>query len=187
MPVLSRVIGRQGGSQVRIVSTSVQNTVAQTDDRTEGGVAGTAETNDFATNSIFLGRKREGGKGGISKVSLTREEWVQLASAQLKLDIAHTERCRITRQDRVFAGAKKKEKGNAAHVSNCQVTWCGCRVSDEHHAVQDLNGDGFDPVGRRVLSTKGGECALKAKIYFALRGKLGVEVTHTGEHLHNTP
>ena len=76
-------------------------------------VAGTTESNEFATNPTFLGIKFESDKVSIEDVGRWSCRQVEGVTGKLEGDITEAERSGFRRADSVFAWAQEKKKPRA--------------------------------------------------------------------------
>ena len=167
MPFSVVKVASKGCGEVGVVESGMKDAVAEADNGAQLRVSGAREANDFTTHTVFLRCECKGGERGRADVGISGKEKVEAASSDPKLDIAETKGGGLTGGDRVFTGPKEIKERDAAHVSNGKIGGRRGSMCHGHEATKNLDGNGFDPIWRRVFFLVGREHALDAKINVA--------------------
>ena len=118
-PVMAGIpIGGQRGGWRSIVLPEVNNAACKAEGGGELWVAAVGETHHFATDTILLGGKREGGKCGTQEGRVGGGGEVESNRTLKQLNIGEREGSGIRLGTSIFAWAKKEEKSNSDHISN---------------------------------------------------------------------
>jgi hypothetical protein len=181
------IVGSQGRFGGSIVTTEVEDAANDAKDGTQLGVSTAVESDDLASDAIFLVSEGEGDKRSRMELSLGGSEQIETTLANEKLDIREAERCSIGGRGGVFARPEEKKESQRNHVGNGQVAVGGSGESHKHDVLNDGYRDGFDSIGRRVVSAVGAELTLETEVNVALGVFAGVDGPQTSERLSNAP
>jgi hypothetical protein len=118
---------------------------------------------DFSTDTIFLGSKRERDERNAVEFGKVTCERVKAIVAYEQLHVTETKRVAVSRTA-VLAGSKEPKERHVAQVRHCEanlVTVEGGQFSD---IVEDGDWKRLDARRRRVLSCVAAKLAVQAEI-----------------------
>ena len=111
-----------------------------------------AVRNHFATNAILLGSEDElGVGGGVQFRNGAREDWERTRACK-QAHVSHGKRGVVERES-MLPRPQEEEKAETYHIGYGRETIIneGWSVGSVHNGLHNLDGNGFDPRGRRVL------------------------------------
>ena len=135
-------------------------------------VATAAQLDNLVLNPILL--RGEGERSGRCRqeLGLCAGLEIQAQRADEELDVGEGERGRLGRRVSILARPKEIEKGDDDHIRHRTEGMSIRRQVCRNHGntSDDLDGDGLDPIGWRVLLLPAGEHATDPKIRRPRRG-----------------
>mmetsp|Transcript_41240 Transcript_41240/g.119437 ORF Transcript_41240/g.119437 Transcript_41240/m.119437 type:complete len:135 (+) Transcript_41240:663-1067(+) len=114
-------VGGEGLGGGGVAVSKVDDTATGGGDRTEERVAAAGQSHHLAADGVFLGGELKGHKCGCLKVGKRRSEGIEALSTQKEGDVLEEKGLCVRHHTRIFARAKKEEKGKTEHVGDGQI------------------------------------------------------------------
>jgi hypothetical protein len=133
-------------------------------------------------------RKRgegEGSQGSRPKSGVSASDGIETHGANEKLDIRESKGIGIGVTGSVLAGAEEKEEGNHNHIGHSEVVRLVGQNGHAHYMAKDVDRNGLDAIGRRILFGVASQLAAEAEVNGTLEGEPWIRGPQTCERLAN--
>jgi hypothetical protein len=150
------------------MGAEMYDTATDASNGTKTCIAATSEANNFAADTIFLSREREGAEGGCCDVRVRGRSQIEPLSADPELDVLDPKWCRVRFCARVFSWTEEEEEREGNHVGDCHGGDCrGCE-RDKKDVPDYRDRNGFYSMGWGVGFGVRLQLSLKAEVGLAI-------------------
>lgn len=145
----------------------VSDATSEGKDRAKGGFATTSESDNLAANAILLSCKGQSSKGYTRKVGNRDRCGIVSLCPDPQLNILEVEWSCVGGSAGAFSRTQEIEKGKSNHVSDGLIAFVLGGVGNSQNMTQDLDGNRFDTIWRRIFFLVSGDLSKETEVGFA--------------------